>query len=212
VTTTVTDRTCPQCGALNAPDTVRCGCGYLCAAATPAGGDLVAQAEALYEYYLSTRLARAVKVAKVARMDLVRDPENPARANALKQAEDEVFVLQAQLASQAARAAQAQRGATPPDSATPAPSAAGTPAPSTAFSERQAARADAISDGARPHEATQSVGVASTAEFALAQNQRAERVTREHSQTRGAESNLRPFISDDELAALRRPRASSPKG
>lgn len=172
----------------------------------------MAQAEALYEYYLSTRLARAVKATKTARMELLRDPENPARAGAVTQAEDEVRMLQAQLALQAVRSAQAQRGATAPDPAIAVPGIAGTPAPSTAFSERQAARAVAIAEGAHPDAQTRSLGVTSSAEFALAQNQRAERVTREQSQTRAVDSNLRPFISDDELAALRRPSAFSPKG
>jgi hypothetical protein len=212
VTTTLTERNCPQCGALNASDAVRCACGFLFAAAIPDGGGLVAQAEALYEYYLSTRLARAVKATKTARMELLRDPENPARANALKQAEDEVRMLQAQLALQAVRAAQAQRGATAADPATAPSTAAGTPAPTPAFSELQAARAVAITEGARPNEAMHSLGDTSTTEFAVTQNPRAERVTREQLQTRALESNPRPFISDDELAALRRPSAFSPKG
>jgi hypothetical protein len=212
VTTTSTDRNCPQCGALNASDAVRCGCGFLFAAAIPDGGGLVAQAEALYEYYLSTRLARAVKAIKTARIELLRDPENPARANALKQAEDEVRMLRAQLASQAARAAQAQSGVTATDSATTAPKAGGTLAPTTAFSEMQAARAVVITEGARPNEAMHSLGDKSAAEFAVAQNQRAERIAREQSQSRALETNPRPFISDDELAALRRPSAFSSKG
>jgi hypothetical protein len=191
---------------------VRCGCGFLFAAAIPDGGGLVAQAEALYEYYLSTRLARAVKATKTARIELMRDPENPVRANALKHAEDEVRVLQAQLASQAERAAQAQRSAAPSGATAAPPSAAGNPAPTTAFNELQAARAVAITEDARPHEVMRSLGVATTVKFAVTQTQRAERAAREQPQTRALESNPRPFISDDELAALRRPSAFNPKG
>lgn len=206
MTTTLPERACPQCATLNASGAERCGCGYRFATAAAAGGDLVAQAEALYEYYLSTRLARAVKAAKAARRELLRDPENPDRRNDLKQADEEVRMLQAQLALQAARTAQAQRGALAPDAA----GTVGAPEPSPAFSERQAARALAIA--ARPLEATRPLGVSSTAEFTLVQNQRAERVTREQQPERADEPNLRPFLSDDELAALRRPRAFSPKG
>ena len=210
MTTTLPDRPCPQCAALNASDAVRCDCGYVFATTTPASGHLVAQAEALYEYYLSTRLARAVKAVKAARRELLRDPENPERANDLKQAEEEVRLLQAQLALQAVRAAQAQRGAAVPDPARVPTSAVGTQEPSQAFSERQAARAAAIT--ARPEEVTRALGISSTTEFSLAQNQRAERVTREQPPAHAVESNLPPFISDDELAALRRPGAFSPKG
>lgn len=170
----------------------------------------MAQAEALYEYYLSTRLARAVKAAKAARRELLRDPENPDRRNDLKQAEEEVRMLQAQLALQAARTAQAQRGAAAPNGAGIATGTVGTPEPSLAFSERQAARAVAIA--ARPPEATRPLGVSSTTEFTRVQNQRAERVTREQQPERVVKPDLRPFLSDDELAALRRPSAFSAKG
>lgn len=206
MTTTLPERACPQCAALNASGAERCGCGYRFATTAAASGDLVAQAEALYEYYLSTRLARAVKAAKAARRELLRDPENPDRRNDLKQAEEEVRMLQAQLALQAARTAQAQRGAPTPDAA----GAVGAAEPTLAFSERQVARAVAIA--ARPAEATRPLGVSSTTEFTLVQNQRAERVTREQQPERAVKPDLRPFLSDDELAALRRPSTFSPKG
>jgi hypothetical protein len=207
VTTPPTDKTCPQCAARNAAEALSCGCGYLfSAAAAPDSAGLVAQAEALYEYYLSTRLARAVKAAKAARMELLRDPQSAAKINALAQSEDEVRLLQAQLALQAARAAQAQHS-TRAAEAPATHDGSGSPAPSAAFSNRQAARAETITDGARTSE-TPPPANAPTAAFALAQSQRAERVAREQQPARSVEPSPRPFISDEEIAALRQPGAT----
>jgi hypothetical protein len=196
-------KSCPQCATRCARDALRCHCGFAFTAlpADAATPGLVAQAEKLYEYYLSTRLSRALKEVKTAQIELLRDPTSAARAADLRRAEEEVRLLQAQLALQAARTAQAHQDAG--DSAAAmrdASSAVATQAPAV-FSEQQAARADAAYDGAR-RDTQPAGGVAAPAAFASAQQRLAERVLRDQSP-----AGPRPFISDDELAALRRPSA-----
>jgi hypothetical protein len=198
VTTPEVLKICPQCDTRNALDSVQCRCGYLFAGhSTESSGssDLVAQAEALYEYYLSTRLSRAVKAAKAAQSEALRDSESAVKAANLKRAEEEVRLLQAQLALQAARTTQARLE----------PQRSGSATPSTAFTEHQATRAEGIAEGARDETAAANSALGtSTAAFALAQSRRAERTLRDDPQAASAAQTAAPFISDEEFAALRR--------
>lgn len=106
--------TCAICN--TAPDPVTGLC--LCAKnavqqAAPAGfssGALVAQAESLFETYLAARLVRARRNLTFAKVALLRDPRNRAKLEDLRRAETEAERLQAQLVEQARKAAQARNG------------------------------------------------------------------------------------------------------
>ncbi len=195
-------KVCPQCARRCARDALRCHCGFAFTEtpAGPATPGLVAQAEKLYEYYLSTRLSRALKEVKTAQIELLRDPNSAAKSADLKRAEEEVRLLQAQLALQAARTAQAHQDSGERAATMRAASSDVATLPPPAFTVQQAARAEAIFDGAR-REAQPAGGIAAPAAFASAQQRLAERVLRDPPLAAGPQ----PFISDDELAALRRP-------
>lgn len=124
---------CPQCHAPLALHTDVCVCGYRYDAtlrpttAQPASS-LLAQAEELYETHLRARLMRAQRGMKLAKVDLLRDPANPAKRAHVREAEKEVHQLETQLAVQAARVADARAAAERPQEET---ANAAAPAPET---------------------------------------------------------------------------------
>lgn len=133
---------CPQCRALLAADAASCTCGHHFKATVSSGrpaGSLLAQAEELYETHLRARMQRAMRVVKLAKVDLLRDPGNPTMKIQLRDAEKEVKLLEAQLMVQIARVADAHAAERGYDE--PASAAADTQAPET-FRATQAVKAE----------------------------------------------------------------------
>lgn len=171
-----------------------------------AGSGLVAQAEALYEYYLSTRLSRAAKAVKAAQVELMRDSDSVAKAQNLRRAEEEVRMLRSQLAMQAARTAQALRSGSRSSNDIPTDQSR----PSSSFTAQQAVRAAGIADELRARSTEDSQPKdGRSLDFTASQARRADRVSREREEsTSVASQGAVPFISDDEFAALRRSTAA----
>src|SRR5688572_1267884 len=101
---------CPRCHTALAPDAIQCQCGHV-VAADDAGVDLVTQAEILYETHLRARLQRAMRLTRVAKVDLLRDPTNMAKKAQLREMEKETLLLEKQLDLQSARIADARAAA-----------------------------------------------------------------------------------------------------
>ena len=96
-----------------APDPVTGVCLCPREAAMPANstaGPLVAQAESLFETYLAARLVRARRNLSVAKVALLRDPRSRAKLEDFRRAESEAERLQAQLVEQARKSVQAREG------------------------------------------------------------------------------------------------------
>lgn len=96
---------CPQCQK-PLDSAGRC---YLCDAHAPHSSELVAQAEALFVSYLAARIVHARHRLKAAQRELLGDPRERARAEAVKRAEEEVQRLQNQLVAQTRESQRAQR-------------------------------------------------------------------------------------------------------
>jgi hypothetical protein len=150
-------RLCPKCQAPVPGDTDRCECGQTCALAAredePPSGDLLVQAESLYESYLSARLHRALKSLKALKVDMLRDPANKQLTAQVRQGEREIQILEDQLAAQIARTAEAKKKAEearirpqPPAPETPAATAGvhSTAEPPAAFHSEQSAKAETV--------------------------------------------------------------------
>lgn len=104
-------KNCPRCRAILTAQTAHCACGYHFESDVTRerpSSDLVAQAEALYEMHLRARLRRAIRTARFAKIDVLRDPRNPLKTAQLRAAEKEVSLLETQVTIQSARAAEAR--------------------------------------------------------------------------------------------------------
>lgn len=90
---------CPLCGAPTNVGTARCRCTASSAtqAAPTNTNELVAQADALYASYLAARIVRARRAIKTAKIELLRDPRNRHKAQALKVAEENGAILKNKL-------------------------------------------------------------------------------------------------------------------
>ncbi|HEY8554775.1 MAG TPA: hypothetical protein VIL43_09585 [Burkholderiales bacterium] len=198
---------CPQCGTVPDPQTGRCLCPQTAEpTSTPGSGTLLAQAEALFETYLAARLVRARRQVTAAKVALLREPRNRTRLEELRRAEQEVERLQAQLVEQVRRTAQA-RAAERQDTATAAPTEppAGVQAePTESFRALQAARAEEIAasrfaEGARADERTcPSCGARAPGDARICGCG--------YTFASDNEVVAEPFLTEEELAALRRPR------
>ncbi|HKQ31336.1 MAG TPA: hypothetical protein VJS66_08630 [Burkholderiales bacterium] len=100
---------CPRCHAALALDVSQCHCGHKLDGDT--GPDLVTQAEVLYETHLRARLQRTTRLARIAKVDLLRDPTNMAKKAQLNEMEKELLMLEKQLDLQSARIADARTAA-----------------------------------------------------------------------------------------------------
>ena len=96
---------CPLCAGPLTLD----GRGPRCPEHVSHSAELVAKAEALFASYLAARIVHARRVAKTARIELLRNPRDRDKAQALRQAEQEVERLQAQLVVQTRASEQARR-------------------------------------------------------------------------------------------------------
>ncbi len=107
-------RSCPECRAALAAEATYCVCGYQFGTLTQesSSADLVVQAEVLYESHLRARLQRAVRAAKLAHLDLLRDPRSAVKTEQLREAEREVKLLEAKIDIQCLRIAEARAAAT----------------------------------------------------------------------------------------------------
>jgi hypothetical protein len=106
---------CPQCSAMLAEETTYCACGYRFNTEAQPESNLVAQAEALYETHLRARLQRAVRTARLAKVDLLRDPRSPVKRTQLREMEKEVKALETQVMIQSARVADLRPAVTHPN-------------------------------------------------------------------------------------------------
>ena len=109
-------KSCPKCAATLTVDAKKCDCGYRYEPQSadrphPPSEELVAKAEALYEYYLTARTVQALNVVKTVKLDLARNPDDPELAMRLKRAEQEAQTLQAKLAAQTYKTAEARKTA-----------------------------------------------------------------------------------------------------
>ncbi len=107
-------KSCPRCQATVVAEIAFCACGHhfgVDAAVEKSSSDLVVQAEALYESHLRARLQRAVRATRFAKLDALRDPRDPRKTTQLREAEQEVKLLETQLVIQTARTADARNAA-----------------------------------------------------------------------------------------------------
>jgi len=198
---------CPRCSTVPDPQTGRC----LCPEATeppsaPRSGNLLAQAEALFETYLAARLVRARRQVTAAKVALLREPRSRTRLEELRRAEQEVERLQAQLVEQVRRTAQA-RAAERQDATTAAPvePPAGIQAePTESFRALQAARAEEIA-ASRLAEGTRA-GEHKCPNCGARVPGDARICGCGYAFPSGDEVAAEPFLTDEELAALRQPR------
>lgn len=82
---------------------------YMCDAPAPRASQLVAQAEALFVSYLAARIVHARHRLKAMQRELLGDPRDRARGEAVKRAQEEVQRLQNQLVAQTRESQRAQR-------------------------------------------------------------------------------------------------------
>lgn len=110
---TALTKDCPRCHVPLSIGTDQCTCGYLFVPATTPGVtlDLVTQAEVLYETHLRARLQRAMRLTRVAKVELLRDPTNVAKKAQLRQMEKEALLLEKQLDLQGTRIEEARAAA-----------------------------------------------------------------------------------------------------
>ncbi|HEX7043760.1 MAG TPA: hypothetical protein VF203_04005 [Burkholderiales bacterium] len=199
---------CPRCSTVPDPQTGRCLCPEpVEPVSAPRSGALLAQAEALFETYLAARLVRARRQVTAAKVALLREPRSRTRLEELRRAEQEVERLQAQLVEQVRRTAQARAGE-PRDAANTAPAEppAGAQAePTESFRALQAAKAEEIA-ASRLAEGTHAderecpnCGARVPGEAWICGCGYAFRAA-------GDEVAAEPFLTDEELAALRQPR------
>jgi hypothetical protein len=142
--------TCPACGASVKYGARACVCGLPIApppANTPhVGENLVVQAESLYINYLTSRLEQAVKAMTRAKMNLRADRWNAILMRRLRESEQLVANLRAQLAAQEIRMqnalSEADEAATASATSTEQP--AMSPQPTVSFRENQMLRANQI--------------------------------------------------------------------
>lgn len=80
-----------------------------CASCPSPTGELVAKAEALYVSYLAARIVHARQRLKAAQRELLNEPRNRVRMDAVKRIEEEVLRLQNQLVAQTRESQRAQR-------------------------------------------------------------------------------------------------------
>jgi hypothetical protein len=142
-------------------------------------GNLLVQAEALYETYLTSRLNQATRILARARIDLRRDPWDALLAKRVREAEQATTLLRAQLIAQQDRAQKARLAA--------------------------ADQGERAQDDIAPRQtvATEPVATARpTPTFRAAQTQRAEQIV--GANTSPADKGPAPFISREEFNELRR--------
>lgn len=200
---------CPHCQAIPDSATGLCRCPATARAPTApldlSSGALVAQAERLFETYLAARLVRARRQLQAAKTALRRDARKRAHLDELRRAEQETERLQAQVLEQARKAAQArEQQPAPAPRARPAPAAAGAVA-SEHFRTLQAAKAEEAYDAcgalgrrSRPdHRDCPRCGarIAGESEACVCGHRFA---------ANDAAVLAEPFLSDSEIAALRK--------
>ena len=103
----IRSRSCPLCAG---PLDIEGKCRACTAPAPVASEELVAKAEALFMSYLAARIVRARRAAKAAKVELLRDPRNRGKADAVQTAEQEAQRLQAQLVVHTRQAKHAASG------------------------------------------------------------------------------------------------------
>lgn len=174
---------CPACGAPVRRGALACACGQ--PLTLPENGptpseNLVVQAEALYETYLTSRLNQATRILTQAKMSLRRDPWNALLAKRVREAEQATTLLRAQLAAQQERAHNARQAAAQPSMLSSSADAASqhTPAPQPIVSSQPPPT------------------------FRAAQTQRAEQIV--GTTPSPASKRPAPFITQEEFNELRR--------
>lgn len=106
-------KSCPECATTLPIDAKHCSCGYSYeprnkTEAHPSQ-ELVAKAEALYEYFLTARAVQALNAVKKAKIELAEDPDDLELAIRVKRAEQEAQAIQAKLAAQTFKTAEARK-------------------------------------------------------------------------------------------------------
>src|SRR5687767_4374267 len=91
---------CPRCHTSVEKTATQCSCGQVFAAIAENTVDLVTQAEILYETHLRARLQRAKRLARMAKVDLLRDPISAMKKTQLRELEKQVQALQEQINAQ----------------------------------------------------------------------------------------------------------------
>lgn len=106
---------CPRCHTVPNQETGLCRCPRPFDGRIPALGlsssALLTQAESLFENYLAARLVRARRTLTTAKVTLLRDPRNRAKLDAMRTAELETQKLHAQLLEQTRRTTKAREQA-----------------------------------------------------------------------------------------------------
>jgi hypothetical protein len=108
------ERICSACGKQAAPDQAICECGAVLPPATGAvssSAQLRVQAETIHERLLTSRLQHARKALQVARFNQSRDPTDTQRSRQTEEAQRAVAALEVQLAAQSLRVQEARRAA-----------------------------------------------------------------------------------------------------
>jgi hypothetical protein len=142
--------------------------------------NLLVQAEALYETYLTSRLSHATRILVQAKMNLRRDPWNALLAKRVREAEQSTTLLRVQLIAQQERSQKARQAAVEQN----------TPVAETGIAPSEAITTEPV------------VTSQPTSTFRAAQSQRAEQIVGGKPAT--ANKRPAPFITQEEFNELRR--------
>lgn len=213
---------CSVCSATLSPGQDVCTCGAIINRQDTTDGALLAQAEALYESYLQTRVRSAERALQAARFALSRRPTSASLSARVYELTRELKTAEARLSEQRLRADTVRRNASETPEA-PAPDA---------FRQAQSAKAEIALAHHQLERLRETVAAAEpAARFEARTAAHAERIMKDHQRdtspcpacglplpgsathcgcgyavSRAAREASAEFLSSDEIAALRRAR------